>query len=144
MVPDWRRATWLVHALRLLRFSSHWIVSVISKKNKTFWFLRLRLRRPYDCAYVYDFCFSPGFNVAYDYDLIVITITTLVRGVARIFQRGRGHTGSNNIVIAFSPRNIVGCLLKKRAYKGGSRAPQDPPILATPLLVWISLFPNTT
>ena len=25
---------------------------------------------------------------------------------------------SNNIVMAFSPRNIVGCLLKK-AYKGG-------------------------
>ena len=28
------------------------------------------------------------------------------RGVATIFQRG-GHTGSNNIVMAFSPRNIV-------------------------------------
>ena len=41
------------------------------------------------------------------------------RGVARIFQRGgggEGHTGSNNIVMAFSPRNIVGCLLKKKAY----------------------------
>ena len=24
---------------------------------------------------------------------------------------GWGHTGSNNIVMAFSPRNIVGCLL---------------------------------
>ena len=42
---------------------------------------------------------------------------------------GGGHTGSNNIVIAFSPRYIVGCLLKK-AYKGGSRAPQDPPSYA--------------
>ena len=52
------------------------------------------------------------------------------RGVARIFQRGggRGHTVSNIIVMAFSPRNIVGCLLKKRLTKGaGSRAPQDPP-----------------
>ena len=36
---------------------------------------------------------------------------------------------SNIIVMAFSPRNIVGCLLKK-AYKGGSRAPQDPPLYA--------------
>ena len=34
---------------------------------------------------------------------------------------------SNIIVIAFSPRNIVGCLLKKRLTKRGSRAPQDPP-----------------
>ena len=44
------------------------------------------------------------------------------RGVARIFQRGGGwggHTGSNNIVMAFLPRNIVGCLLKKRLTKGG-------------------------
>ena len=51
------------------------------------------------------------------------------RGVARIFQRGgRGHTVSNIIVMAFSPRNVVGCLLKKRLTKGGrSRAPQDPP-----------------
>ena len=49
------------------------------------------------------------------------------RGVARIFQRGGGHTVSNIIVMAFSPRNIVGCLLKKRLTKGGSRAPQAPP-----------------
>ena len=34
---------------------------------------------------------------------------------------------SNITVMAFSPRNIVGCLLKKRLTKGGSRAPQDPP-----------------
>ena len=26
---------------------------------------------------------------------------------------------SNIIVMAFSPRNIVGCLLKEKAYKGG-------------------------
>ena len=37
---------------------------------------------------------------------------------------GGGHTVSNIIVMAFSPRNIVGCLLKKG---GGSQAPQDPP-----------------
>ena len=47
------------------------------------------------------------------------------RGVARIFQRG-GHTVSNIIVMAFSPRNIVGCFLKKDLQRG-SRAPQDPP-----------------
>ena len=52
------------------------------------------------------------------------------RGVARIFQRG-GHTGSNNIVMAFSPRNIAGCLLKKRLQRGGHGHPRTP--LATPL-----------
>ena len=63
------------------------------------------------------------------------------RGVARIFQRGGGggHTVSNIIVVAFSPRNVVGCLLKKRLTKGGggSRAHQDP--LATPLKCSFSL-----
>ena len=54
---------------------------------------------------------------------------TVNRGVAKIFQRG-GHTLSNIIVMAFSPRYIVGCLLKKRLTKGGSRAPQDPPSYA--------------
>ena len=52
-------------------------------------------------------------------------------GVARIFQRG-GHTDS---YVGYSPNchlNIVGCLLTKRLTKGGSRAPQDPP-LATPM-----------
>ena len=51
--------------------------------------------------------------------------TAAIKGVARIFQRG-DHTVSNIIVMAFSPRNIVGCFLKKRLTKGGSRAPQDP------------------
>ena len=40
------------------------------------------------------------------------------KGVARIFQRG-GHTVSNIIVMAFSPRNMVGCFFKKRLTKGG-------------------------
>ena len=55
------------------------------------------------------------------------------RGVARIYQRGGGgHTVSNIIVMAFSPRNIVGCLLKKRLTKGGGHGlPRTP--LATPL-----------
>ena len=56
----------------------------------------------------------------------------LSRGVARIFKREGGHTGSNNIVMAFSPRNIVGCLLKKRLTKGGHGHLRTP--LATPLL----------
>ena len=44
-----------------------------------------------------------------------------IRGVARIFQRGGGggHTVSNIIVMAFSSRNAVGCLLNKRFTKGG-------------------------
>ena len=57
------------------------------------------------------------------------SIVFTCRGVARIFQRG-GHTGSNNIVMAFSPRNIVGCLLKKRLTKG---AHQDRPSYALDL-----------
>ena len=36
----------------------------------------------------------------------------------------------------FRHLNIVGCLLKRRPTKGGSRAPQDPPPLATPLLTF--------
>ena len=40
------------------------------------------------------------------------------RGVARIFQR-RGNTLSNIILMAVSPRNIVGCLLKKGLQGGG-------------------------
>ena len=51
---------------------------------------------------------------------------------------GGGHTVSNIIIMAFSPRNIVGCLLKKRLRKEGSRAPQDPP-LVTPFLFRSSL-----
>ena len=44
-----------------------------------------------------------------------------LRGVARIFQRGGGgsHTVSNIIVMAFSPRNIIGCFLKKGLQGGG-------------------------
>ena len=48
------------------------------------------------------------------------------RGVARIFQRG-GHTLSNFIVMAFSPRNIVGCLLKKGLQRGVTGTPGPPP-----------------
>ena len=56
-------------------------------------------------------------------------IKTIPSGVARIFQRG-GHTESNIIVMAFSPRNIVGCLLKKGLQRGSHGHPmQDPPSL---------------
>ena len=56
-----------------------------------------------------------------------------MQGRSQDFQRGGGHTGSNNIVMAFSPRNIVGCLFKKRLTKGGgvTDTPRTP--LATPL-----------
>ena len=60
--------------------------------------------------------------------LFEITKTPLVsgsfiryKGVARIFQRGGGgcHTVSNIIVMAFSPRDIIGCFLKKGLQRGG-------------------------
>ena len=57
-----------------------------------------------------------------------LQIRKLLQGRSQDFSKGGGgHTMSNNIVMAFSPRNIVGCLLKKRLTKGGSRAPQGPP-----------------
>ena len=52
-----------------------------------------------------------------------------VQGRSQDFSKG-GHTGSNNIVMAFSPRNIVGCLLKKRLTKGGHVHPRTPPSYA--------------
>ena len=55
------------------------------------------------------------------------------RGVAMIFQRGGGgHTVSNIIVMAFSPRNIVGCLLNRGLQGGGggvTGTPGSPPSL---------------
>ena len=57
-------------------------------------------------------------------------IYTMGRGVARIFQRGGGgHTGSNNIVMAFSPRNIVVCF-KKGLQRGNHGHPRTPPSYA--------------
>ena len=62
----------------------------------------------------------------------------VVRGVARIFQRGGGHTVSNIIVMAFSPRNIIGCFLQKKGLqRGGHWYPRTP--LATPLVVVMDL-----
>ena len=48
-----------------------------------------------------------------------------LRGVARIFQRG-GVTVSNIIVMAFSPRNIIGCFLKKGLQSGGGGVTSTP------------------
>ena len=42
------------------------------------------------------------------------------------FSKG-GHTVSNIIVMAFSPWNIVGCLLKKGLQRGGHGHPRTPP-----------------
>ena len=63
--------------------------------------------------------------------------TTPVRikqGRSQEFSRGvgggGGHTGSNNIVMAFSPRNIVGCLLKKDLQGGVTGTPGAPPSYA--------------
>ena len=54
-------------------------------------------------------------------------------GVARIFQKG-GHTDSYRGYSSDCHLNIVSCLLTRRLTKGGSRAPQDPPPLATPMV----------
>ena len=58
------------------------------------------------------------------------SVKMVYRGVTRIFKRG-GHIVSNIIVMAFSPRNIVGCLLKKGLQRGDHGHPRTP--LATPL-----------
>ena len=71
--------------------------------------------------------------------------TSSFQGRSQDFSKwggGGGHTGSNNIVMTFSPRNIVGCLLKNRLTKGGQGHPRTP--LATPLPSrfpsWIQLY----
>ena len=66
----------------------------------------------------------------YYLDIITfLVLLVLTRGVARIFQRGGGHTVSNIIVMAFSPRNIVGCFLKKALQRGVTGTPGTPPPL---------------
>ena len=66
-----------------------------------------------------------------DIDIRVETIHSTM-GVARIFQRGGGHTDSYRGYSSDCHLNIVSCLLTRRLTKGGSQAPQDPP-LATPM-----------
>ena len=63
------------------------------------------------------------------FDVKLKHLSILYRGVARIFQRG-GHTVSNIIVMAFSPRNIIGCFLKKGLQKGGGGLAN--PVFASP------------
>ena len=71
--------------------------------------------------------------------------TELIRGVARIFQRGVGgggwvtvcqSEGTHQIVTSFSPP-VVGCLLEKSSQKGVGVTGTPAPPLATPLLVVI-------
>ena len=75
--------------------------------------------------------------------LMILRIFT--QGRSQDFSKGGSHcvkvrvlTSSpdchydQGIVMAFSPPPVVGFLVKKGLQKGGSRAPQDPP-LATPL-----------
>ena len=77
----------------------------------------------------------PNFNPLRTLEVTLFGLLfSAIRGVARIFQRGGGHIVSNIIVMAFSPRNIIGCFIKKSLTKGGSRAPKDP--LATPLTIY--------
>ena len=52
------------------------------------------------------------------------------QGRSQDFSKGGGHTGSNNIVMAFSPWYIVGCLLKKGSQRWGHGHPRTPPSYA--------------
>ena len=70
--------------------------------------------------------------------ICLLLLLLLFRGVARIFQSG-AHTVSNNIVMAFSPRNIVGCLQRGG---GGSRAPLEPPRYALVVVVVVVVVDN--
>ena len=76
----------------------------------------------------------PIWNIIKGLNRVLITRhITHYRGVARIFKGGGGgHTASNNIVMAFSPRNIVGCLLEKGLRRGVTGTP-GPPSYAPPL-----------
>ena len=53
-------------------------------------------------------------------------IKRLNQGRSKDVSKG-GHTVSNIIAMAFSPRNIVGCLLKKGLQRGGHGHPRTPP-----------------
>ena len=57
-------------------------------------------------------------------------INILNKGRSQDVSKG-GHTVSNIIVMAFSPRNIVDCLLKKGLQRGSHGHPRTP--LATSL-----------
>ena len=49
------------------------------------------------------------------------------QGRSQDFSKRGSHWAANDIVMAFSPRNIVGCLLKKRLSKGGVTGTPGPP-----------------
>ena len=81
-----------------------------------------------DSLYACDVCVQLRTAYRDDQGIMVRDVLNVLRsllpsqlGRSQDFSKGGGggHTGSNNIVMAFSPRNIVGCLLKKRLTKGG-------------------------
>ena len=55
----------------------------------------------------------------------ILSLQLTVQGRSQDFSKGR-HTVSNIIVMAFSPRNIVGCLLKKGLQRGVTGTPGPP------------------
>jgi len=65
------------------------------------------------------------------------------QGRSQNFSKGESHCqieGTNLIVLSFL-QPVGGCLLKKGLQKGGSRASQDSPPLATPLLItFLTIF----
>ena len=70
-------------------------------------------------------------------DISVLNNYMYGQGHSQDFSRGGVtlcQTDGSHQIVAFCHLNIVGCLLKNRLTKMGSRAPQHPP-LATPLMV---------
>ena len=61
-------------------------------------------------------------------EVSICELYNFTQGRSQDFSKG-GHTVSNIIVMAFSPRNIVGCFLKKKTYKGGVTGTPGPPSL---------------
>ena len=62
----------------------------------------------------------------------------IIQGRSEDFSKGGGGVTLGQTIlshVAFSPWNIVGCLLKKRLTKAGSRAPQEPPSYALVILL---------
>ena len=58
-----------------------------------------------------------------------------IQGHSQDFSKGGGHTVSNIIIMAFSPRNIVGGLLKKGLLRGGHGHPRTPPRYTLGLII---------
>ena len=78
-------------------------------------------------------------------NMLTNTSESLIRGRARIFQRGGGgsHCVKQRVLTSFCHLNIVGCLLKKGLQRGqgGSKAPKtsSPPVM---LMLIFGCFKN--